>query len=661
MVQFKPNNSRASSLAEKVGFWIYCLTRHFRKPHSFHTITKSNANPEAIGALVAADEERLSGAEKSPTLISRFKSIIINTFNRLLDITFNFVEPIFNRGAEYEPNSLPKGYLVGKAKEVLYNLIKPVLDLTESLYLSLFHTKQVKQKKIFAKTAEVIGKNRNKIFALTIIIIGYLLARGVIVLPPRHLLVFAILPVCVAIVAMQPIYGLIIYLILTISTLQATIWNFPVSIFGIPLFLSTPFLFATMLSWFISIIKKGERVKAIYDSTNFLIIGFWGFITMSFLFAADDYLGASQWSIGSMNDYLPFANWFVVFFLIIYIIGDDKKRLYNMLYAVAGMYGWFAYKVLRRASYFGFNTDYTVTANLGGQLSDNNELAACLAMAIPIIYALFLSEKIKTRKTILLIICIMSIVAIIYTRSRGAYIGLAVVGVPLLFKIIRSARNRVIPIVFLVVVISAGYSFFHEKINKRVESIMNWEEDQSAKNRIISVLVAWEMMKDSPIIGQGMKAYRNFMEFFPEEMVIRTGFDEDDTLFLGKPEHSFVIHNAYASLGARFGLPSLMFFVWLMFHARKKLRRLRKQVPYNDENAWIHHLSYGLGLSIPAYAVTALFLNNPHQGFLYVVYALISSLCYIVLKPAKKQNFGISLLGLILFGCWIYYTVGYRA
>jgi probable O-glycosylation ligase (exosortase A-associated) len=648
MAQVDLNKSVSPPLAERIGFLLYRLSRSFHSRHLF-------------AALATKYPPTTSYGEISPGSICRFRKRLIGLFNKFVDATLKVVESVYPFATERPAKIAPRSDLKDKLKDMLSKPVNSLLDLTESIYLFLLHPYRLELGNILARVVEAVRKRG---FLLVIIIFGYLLAQGVFAFSPRHIVVYVLLPICVTLVAMKPIYGLMLYLILSISALQAFIWNFPATIFGVTLFLTTPILFATMLSWLIEMTKKKERIKGIYDSNNLLIVGFWGFLTLSFLFTDSNYFVPGGLSFKHLvGDYLPYANWIVLFFTIIYVVGDDKKRFFYLLYTVAGIYGYFAIKVMRWAAYFGFGTEHPVTAGLrGGQLSDNNELAACLVMALPIFYALFLCQKTKPKKAIFLLTFIVGVVAVIYTRSRGGLLGLLILSVPLFFKLMFSTtRNKVIPVILAAVLVTAGYGLFHEKIERRIESIENWREDASAQNRIVSVIVAWNMMKDSPILGQGGISDAKFKRFLPDEMVIRAGFDEDDIVVLRHPGKSYVIHNAYASLGGQYGVPALIFFIWLIFHSMGKLRRLRKQVPLNAETEWIHYVSHALELSILGYAVTALFLNNPHQGFIYVVYGLTSSLCYIALKPTRKHNFAVSLTALILFGCWLYFTVWYRA
>lgn len=645
MAQLKLNNKTPVSLTERIGFLIYRLS-HFPRTQSLLTTTSKTSDTPAEPQ-----------AEKTGRL---------RLFNKLTDRIFSALELIYPFASEYPAKvAIMKMWAeaIAKLKDMLDKLFTPILKLTESIYLSLFHNFRLKQWGVWLKAIEAIGK---KGLILVVIITGYILAQGVINLPPRHIVVFVLLPIGIAIVCMKPIFGIITYIFLTVTGIQYTTWGMPTGFMGVRMFLSTPVLLATMISWALDMVKRKEKFKAIYDSNNTLMILFWGALTLSTcLFTVSDYLKGkgimyydSMFYADVLYDFLAFANWFVVFFIIIYLIGNTKNKFFYMLYGIASIYGYITYKVIRGVSYFGFGTDQTVTAGFIGQMSDNNELAVCLNMAVPIMYALFLCERSKPRKAIFLIFFIMAAVAVIYTRSRGGLIGLGVISVLSFFKLmLPHAKNKFLPIAFAGILGVSGLMFFHDKISARIESIGNWKEDQSATNRITSIIAGWEMMKDSPIIGQGSFSVTEVTPFCPDNMIIKTWFGEDDILVLERPGHNFVIHNAYAAMGGQYGAPCLVLFVGLIFHSIKKLRRLRKQFPLNRENDWIHSLSHAFELSIIVYAINAMFLNNPQQGFIYIIYAMTSSLCYITLKPAQKHNPSISFLGLVLFGLWLYFTV----
>ncbi len=311
-------------------------------------------------------------------------------------------------------------------------------------------------------------------------------------------------------------------------------------------------------------------------------------------------------------DYLAQVNWLLIFFVAVFIVGDNKKRLISFITGVATIFGYFGYKIIRRAAYFGFETTHTVASGMGGQLADNNELAVCLNMALPILYALFLYQKSKPKKAFFMILFLMSMFAVIYTRSRGGLVGLAVLSIPMIYRLLFStAKNKIVPVIMLSCILAFGYTYFYERVSKRVEDIEHWQTDQSATNRIISVISGYYMMADSPLFGQGSFSNIDIREFCPPVSRLRIGLDEDDVLIIRKPGHKYVIHNAYAALGGQYGVPSLILFVTLIIYNMFKCRSFRKEYPLIPENAWAHYFSNAFELSILVYAATAMFLNIP--------------------------------------------------
>ncbi len=634
--QLKP----PESLPEKIAYLFYRLTLGFVQHHK--------VSPQAKPS--GCDEINIKTEKAIPDIPANF-------FFKIIEFLFNIFEPIYK--SIFHFLSAKTGIILNKVKAVLNWLINAILKTGESIYLSLFppsrHPKQLYKSGLDETARQWVG-------FFVIGLIGFLVAKGVMILPPRHIVIFAIIPICIFLIFLKPIYGLAFYSIISLSLVQNTIWNFPKQIGGIPLFMGTPLLLAAILSWLFGLARERRKFKVMNDNSYFPLIGFWSCLTFSFIFQQ----GEADKYIYYLADFLAIVTWLVCYLAIVHVVGDNETYCKFMLYTMAGIYGYFAYKTIRMASYYGFGTDYTVTAGLDGRLSDNNELAAVINMTFSLFYCLFLNQKKKVMKALFLGLFILAIMAVFYTHSRAGFMCMAIIGSLLFFRVmLPRTKNKAFPIVFLCLILTGGSYMFSERIEKRVQSIMNWKTDESARRRIISIVTATNMMKENPWTGIGIGGMvfneSIFGKYCPDTIIFRTGFGDDDYITLHKINITYDIHNAFFALGAKAGIPALVFFVMLIIFFILKLSKLRRRILSDPNLEWVYNITYALELGIIAYSINGMFINSLADGTIYIIFAMITALYNVALKPEDKLNKGVALWVVVLFLHWLYLTVSVRA
>ncbi|MBI5555360.1 MAG: O-antigen ligase family protein [Elusimicrobia bacterium] len=635
-VQLKP----PESLPEKIAYQLYRLTLGAVQPN--------RAGPQAEPA------GRNEGGNKTEEAVA---AISPDFFFKTIEYLFHLFEPIYS--SVFRFLSAKIHFLSDKVKAVLGLAADTVLKTGESVYLSLFppspHAKQLYKSGLDETTKQWVG-------FFIIGLIGFLISKGAMVLPPRHMVAFAIIPVCIFLIFVKPIYGLAFYSIISLSLVQNTIWNFPREIGGVPLFMGTPLLLAAILSWLFDFVRERRRFRVINDTSYLPLIGFWSCLVFSFIFEQ----GEPEKYFFYLVDFLAITTWLACYIAVIHIIGDSETYYKFMIYTIAGIYGYFAYKTIRMASYYGFGTDYTVTAELEGRLSDNNELAAVINMTFPLFYCLFLNQKKKALKALFLGLFVMAITAVIYTHSRAGFICLSIIGSLLFFRVmLPRTKNKLFPVALLCLILAGGSYIFSERISKRVESVMNWKTDESARRRIVSMVTAANMMKENPWTGIGIGGLvfneTIFAKYSPDNVVIRTGFGDDDYITLNKVKETYEIHNAFFALGAKAGIPALVSFIMLIIFSIVKLVKFRRQIRNDPNLEWAYNISYALELGVIVYSINAMFINSIVDGTIYIYFAMATALYNVVLKPEQRMNKGIALWVLALFLHWLYLTVSVRA
>src|SRR5207248_8145731 len=129
----------------------------------------------------------------------------------------------------------------------------------------------------------------------------------------------------------------------------------------------------------------------------------------------------------------------------------------------------------------------------GSFLEGNTFIGLALNMVLPLLLYLGRDEKRKWLKYLLYAMFIGSIISVIFTTSRGAYLGLVAI-LPLMFL---RARSKWLALAILVPALIAA-QFLPDRIFQRAEKIEQYEQDSSANQRLQSWTVAWHVALDHP-------------------------------------------------------------------------------------------------------------------------------------------------------------------
>jgi probable O-glycosylation ligase (exosortase A-associated) len=135
---------------------------------------------------------------------------------------------------------------------------------------------------------------------------------------------------------------------------------------------------------------------------------------------------------------------------------------------------------LRR--YFTLTTggNYIVWGPEGTFIGGNNEIGLALIVTIPLMTYLILSSENRIVRYALYVSIVLSIVAILGTYSRGAFLGLVALGVLLALK----SRHRFAIVSLVVIVACLAVPFMPAAWSERMETIETYHEDASAMGRI---------------------------------------------------------------------------------------------------------------------------------------------------------------------------------
>jgi O-antigen ligase len=299
-----------------------------------------------------------------------------------------------------------------------------------------------------------------------------------------------------------------------------------------------------------------------------------------------------QQSIDMLTD--TYLKTVIIFILMVNLI-DTRQRIFSMwkLVVVCGaalgvgaiksyIKGEFAVKGLR------------IEGLVGGMFENPNDLATALDILLPFAVALTLISKGLARLFYLVCAAVLA-VGVLFTLSRGGFLGLIASSGVLLWKLGRWRRLKTTLGVALIcgillAVMPGGYG-------ARIVTIFNTEQDTtgSAQQRRELLERAASVAISRPIFGVGMG---NFHIYSIKEKAA---------------------HNAYLEIAAELGVMGLIAYLILILAPLRSLHRIERQteVMRSKSEREMYWLSVSIQASFIAYMVCSFFASIQYLWYLY--------------------------------------------
>jgi len=228
--------------------------------------------------------------------------------------------------------------------------------------------------------------------------------------------------------------------------------------------------------------------------------------------------------------------------------------------------------------------------------SDNNTLGLALCMILPMLLYLSREEPRRWLKNIMRAMFFFTIIAILFTYSRGAFLGLVVI----LSILIWRSPWRVRFGMALVVGALIAAPFIPDRLSERIGSIGEQESqetrDGSVQGRFEAWRTAWNIAVDRPLTGAGFRALWDtdiWLKYFggSDFMAVR---DTHSLYFEVLSEHGFVGFGLYLLV-----LASTMVSLW----------RIRRRWTGHPEYGYIANYAEMTQLCLYPYMIAGAFIT----------------------------------------------------
>lgn len=295
----------------------------------------------------------------------------------------------------------------------------------------------------------------------------------------------------------------------------------------------------------------------------------------------------------------------------------DKKKLRYLLLTIALSLGFLGIKggifsILKAGA-------YNVRGPDGSFIGGEGDFGLALNMTLPLLFYLAKDEKNKTLKIILNSAFVLSIISVIFTYRRGAFLGLAAV----VFMLMIKANRKIISVVVVSLVLFTAPYFITEKWFGRMETIETYEEDGSAMGRINAWKMAFNVAKDRPLRGAGFDGLTKWTmnKYSPNPSA--TASDVHSIYFEVLGEHGFIA----------FGL-----FIFLLYACFSSLRKIKKKIKGVASAEWLRNYADMLQVSLIAFMVGGTFLGRAYFDLFYHLVAVVVILKILAARELNSIN-----------------------
>nr|WP_315191448.1 putative O-glycosylation ligase, exosortase A system-associated [uncultured Albidiferax sp.] len=238
----------------------------------------------------------------------------------------------------------------------------------------------------------------------------------------------------------------------------------------------------------------------------------------------------------------------------------------------------------------------------GSFIEDNNEFALSLVMAIPLLRFLQLQLTNRWGRHAMSVTMLMCAVASLGSYSRGAMLAMGAMVAFLWWN----GKNKLTVGLVLFLAVPLLVAFMPDAWMGRMESIGEYQEDESSMGRISAWWNAWNIAFHYPL-GVGFNAAR------PELFA----------LYSPTPEKVHAAHSIYFQVLGNHGFIGLFLFLTLWIATWRSAGWLRTRCAKIPEAAWCADLGAMCQVCLMGYAVGGAFLSLAYFDLPYNVMVMV--------------------------------------
>ena len=227
--------------------------------------------------------------------------------------------------------------------------------------------------------------------------------------------------------------------------------------------------------------------------------------------------------------------------------------------------------------------------------ADNNTLGLALCMILPMLLYLSREEPRPWLKKVLRVTFFFTIIAIVFTYSRGAFLGLVIILAVLIWRSPWRVRFATAVLVCSLVAVPLLPANLWERIESIGEQQSAETRDTSVQGRFEAWRAAWNIALDRPFTGAGFRALWN-------EDIWNTYYGAD---FLAVRD----THSLYFEVLSEHGFLGFGLYLLVLASTLLALRRIRKRWRGHAEYGYLSNYAEMTQLSLYPFLVAGAFIT----------------------------------------------------
>lgn len=296
--------------------------------------------------------------------------------------------------------------------------------------------------------------------------------------------------------------------------------------------------------------------------------------------------------------------------------------------------------------------------NIGGdQLSDRNDLGAVSVMYFPASYYMLYNRKKWIKLFIGIPTTIVSVMFILFTESRGAFLGLAVC---FLFMFLRApgvqkmkmiATVITVGILLIAVMVPLAPEGFFDDYTERLKTMLGEEEDfgeeveyeGSAAGRLAMWKASYHFMRQHPefwLTGLGPRGFSAvYFQYIDEIEPHLNEVEYYHILYGGRGGKA--IHNTYINMATSGGILVFVPWMFLLFVAVIQAHQIPKTYPKIVDGVNIHNYAMAIELGLLGAGASVMFINAEYVDFYYWYITIVGVIANLGSAQIKKEELGL--------------------
>lgn len=410
--------------------------------------------------------------------------------------------------------------------------------------------------------------------------------------------------VAVFIILSRPFGGLLIYSIFVFIRPQEFIPGLDMSI-------ERPIAIIFIVS-VVLLLKLKRNMRVRLSSIDYGLLLFVAIAFMSIF--------TSIWVTQSLETWQKLFRLLIIHFLISLTIETRQQlRIYILFIILSAAFhaSGSVINYYRGITEFSMGIDRAV--GLGGAQSlfgQSNALAGTMVCVLPYIYYMFLGDKSRVTRVLMVAVTPILLWNIILTGSRGGMLGVAILAILIMWNSRRRYSGLAVVIVFFITAWAVMPDQYRERLESSTDFTSGTGAAVSAKSRIEGLTKGMRMVVDRPILGYGIGNYKT----------------ASATVYGGGWRQA---HNLLGQILGELGFLGLAAFIIWMTILFRSLARIRKFFKETGDKL-LYYTALGLNIQL----LVLLFFGLGGHNLYRSNWIIIGSLTVVMLSFISREKAG---------------------